>query len=458
MKYCNINTFSYKLFFVSLLASVCFSCDDTFLTKIHDKKLVIPSTLEDYQALLDNSAIMNGANIVSGCPLSVLGEVATDDFYFDETEYLYLTQTQRDMYVWKESYEYDNTALLNWTLPYRSVFYANNVLDGLKSIERTPNNSKLWDNIYGSALFYRSYVYLHLSQQFIPHYQEDSADKELGLFLKLESDISATINRTTVKKTYEQIEKDLLEAIDYLPETPVYLTRPSKLAVFAALARLYLIKGDYYNALKYSDLTLKSNDELLDYNNLDLTLMYPIPKLNQEVIFHSMMERHVLNFAGRVSDEFLKLYDTHDVRAKAFFNANGNFRGSYDGTYAFFGGLTRSEVYLIRAEASARTQEIDNALADLNRLRTFRITTEYYYPIEIDDANDLLIEVIKERRREMVLRGTSWSDLRRLNVDSQFQRVLKRQINGQEYELLPNDRRYVFQIPRQSLEVGFNID
>jgi TonB-dependent SusC/RagA subfamily outer membrane receptor len=48
--------------------------------------------------------------------------------------------------------------------------------------------------------------------------------------------------------------------------------------------------------------------------------------------------------------------------------------------------------------------------------------------------------------KECVFRNLRWSDLRRLNLDPQYAKMLTRTATGTNYQLLPNDSRYVLPI------------
>jgi len=64
-------------------------------------------------------------------------------------------------------------------------------------------------------------------------------------------------------------------------------------------------------------------------------------------------------------------------------------------------------------------------------------------------ANDALVKVLTERRKELLMRGTRWTDLRRLNKDTQFAKTLSRTVVGATHTLPPNDPRYTLLIPQE---------
>lgn len=54
--------------------------------------------------------------------------------------------------------------------------------------------------------------------------------------------------------------------------------------------------------------------------------------------------------------------------------------------------------------------------------------------------------ILKERRKELLIRGLRWSDLKRYNRGG-ANITLTRTVNGQTYTLSPNDLRYAVAIP-----------
>jgi hypothetical protein len=118
-----------------------------------------------------------------------------------------------------------------------------------------------------------------------------------------------------------------------------------------------------------------------------------------------------------------------------------------------FGGLATDELYLIRAECKVRAGNLSAALSDLNKLLRSRWKGKYQ-DIVLQDQEAVLSIILKERRKELVFRGLRWGDLRRLNRDSRFAVTLTRTLDGQVYQLLPRDKRYVLPIPEQEVTLG----
>lgn len=424
----------------------------SFLDERPDNALVVPSTLPDLQALLDNDFVMNGTGSYGLVP--GLGETGADNYYISGDTYTnVLTPLYRNCYVWAKQL-YGGEEIEDWNYPYRCIFYANTVLEGLAKIQPTAAEEAQWNEEKGSALFHRAHMLYQLAQVFAPTYDSLTAAQDYGVPLRMESDINEPIHRASVKETYAQIISDLGKAIPLLPLTPLYKTRPSAPAAYALLARTYLSMGDYGHCLLYSDSSLAEHPGLIDYNGFDTTATFPFTKFNDEVMFCAMMDSYdnypCQAFLNIVDSNLYRSYEATDLRKHLFFKPSGGgltFCGSYDEEYYFFAGIATDEVLLMRAECRARAGEAEAAMSDINTLLAKRYVTGTFVPLTAMDADDALRIVLRERRKELLMRGLRWTDLRRLNRDSRFAVTLTRVMNGATYTLPPNDDRYVYPIP-----------
>ncbi len=435
--------------------------DSAFLNLKPDQALVIPHTLDDLQALLDNERAMNGE--IEGL-LPSLGEAGADDYYINPVMFDYMGDMAIRVYQWSDDLNSGGTDVLDWSLPYRCIFYANVVLDGLEDVVPSPAQQTHWNTLRGSALFYRAFAYYHLAQVFCPFYEEPAAETALGLPLRLRADIGEPLSRATLKETYDQIFRDLQEAADLLPATVSVKTRPGKTAVSALLARIYLSMARYPEALQHATAALNGQQELMDYNDLNTALAYPVPVFNPEVIFHSTITYYntsayglTVGYGLSMADTLLyRSYQPDDLRRTVFFPATGSayFVGSYTGTSYFFGGLAIDELMLIRAECLARQGDAQGAMQQLNDLLVTRWRTGTFHPLVASDAEEALHIVLTERRKELTMRGLRWSDLRRLNREPRFAKTLVRVIQEKTYTLPPDDPRYVYPIPDMVMDLN----
>ena len=102
---------------------------------------------------------------------------------------------------------------------------------------------------------------------------------------------------------------------------------------------------------------------------------------------------------------------------------------------------------MIKAECSARAGNVADAMTYLNTLLRKRYVTGTYVDKTAASADEALRIVLTERRKELLMHGQRWSDLRRLNKDPRFAKTITRVVKGQTYTLQPNSLQYTLPIP-----------
>ncbi|MDN5479652.1 MAG: RagB/SusD family nutrient uptake outer membrane protein [Chryseobacterium sp.] len=458
---------NYKPIIYILIFSLFSSCKKEWLDEKPSKSLVVPESIANFQALLDNEGKMNG---FGGGSMPVMGELTTDDYeMLDNTYTTTVSAIERNCYTFKQDIYEGSSGISDWNSPYEQVFYSNVALEGLEKIKPTTGEVANYNNVKGSAYFFRAHAFFSLAQYFAKQYHTATANSDLGIILKLKSEIGF-VPRSSVSESYQQIIRDLLEAEKLLPNVPLVVTRPSRAAVFALLSRVYLVMGDYDNALKNANDCLAIKNKITDFNNLNAAATIPFTPFNEEVIFSSNLNSFLilimnLNYC-LINPNLYNQYDANDLRKGVYFRQTGTryaFKGSFNATYSGnFAGLATDEVLLTRAECLARTGNISGAMKDLNDLMIKRykinpLTNISTYVNQIaSDEKDALKKIFTERRKELLFRGIRWLDLRRLNSDSRFAVTLSRTVNGKTYTLGPNDPRYIFSIPDDEIRLNPN--
>ncbi|MCW3075120.1 MAG: RagB/SusD family nutrient uptake outer membrane protein [Flaviaesturariibacter sp.] len=433
-----------------LLLFLLSSCQK-FLDVKSDKQLAVPSTLADAQAVLDNYGLFN-------TNYSALAATADDDYYLSATYFNTLNEEGRSNHTWGAEPE----NLSHWRNLYSMVFSANLVLEALRKIEAPVAGRAEWENIKGQALFHRAMAFYSVASLWAAPYRAASPGTSPGIPLRLSTDANVRSVRASLPATYGQITADLEEAAALLPAAVPVLSRPSKAAAYAALARVYLAIEAYPEAGRSADSSLRLYSTLIDYNTLNAAAAAPFTRFNKEVIFQSQyLGNGILSLGNALIDSTLyRSYAANDLRRTLFFAANGTgtvgFKGDYSGSTSAsrFNGLAVDEMYLVRAEAAARAGLTTPALADLNTLLVKRWKTGTFVPYSAASADDALQKVLTERRKELLFRGTRWTDLRRLGSDTRFAVTLVRRLDNTVYELPPGSNRYVFLLPQTVIDLS----
>jgi hypothetical protein len=325
----------------------------------------------------------------------------------------------------------------------------------INEVENTPDGTDGQKAaLRAEAMATRAWLNFQLINFYAKPYLSSTASTDLGFPIITAADITtAKFSRGAVQDMYDFIIKDLTAAIAILPVKPVIQTRMSKSAAEGLLGKVYLFMGRYTDALtqltaSLSDVTASGAASLYDYN---VTLgpggaFLPINSYNgpnspgnnrgdlyeaivSKIFYNGPRNGNVLGNNGLViTPQVAALYGPTDWRL-AFYtpenpdgspNPGGRLR-KYGITYSRF-GLQLSELYLLSAEAKARTGDLPGAIADVETLRKNRMpVADASVPAPIAGSQTALIKfIIDERTREFAAEGYRWFDMRRLSVDPLF--------------------------------------
>jgi starch-binding outer membrane protein, SusD/RagB family len=439
-----------------LLLSIGQACTKEWLEAKPDKKLAVPETVKDFQAMLDNYTSLNTAVNIA------LGEIAADGHYYTDNDFTALLPTyphHQNAYAWSALTPNETIPIKSdYSAPYTNVLNMNIILNQIEK-SKDLDRSGL-EQVKAQALFYRGYLFFGLSQIYASTYKSSTANSDLGISLRISTDITERSVRSTTKQTYDQIISDLKHASDILPNVPVFLTRASKPAALGMLARVYLSMGDYFNAFHYANEYLKIKNELLDYSAISNSATFI--GVNKEVAllnFHTAYAQITSKYL--IDQSLYDSYSANDLRKQVFFQVGAagiTFKGTYGNTTNdVFAGISTDEIYLIRAETNVRNGNIVAGMKDLNDLLRARWaknpdgTTKYVDQIASDET-DALTKILNERKKQLILRNLRGTDLRRLNQDDRFKTTLSRTINGQTFTLEPNSYKYTFPIPNEVIQ------
>ena len=169
------------------------------------------------------------------------GEGPSDGDYFNELAYSTLTAS-------------NTIARQAWTNAYLGIHRANLVIENVPSIDMDQNAK---DRIIAESKFLRAYNYFILVTLY----------GDVPLILQAEVDPGQT-ERTSKDLVYEQIIKDLNEAIEALPMKSQFTAnergRVTKGAAQAYLGKVYLYRKDFVNAETWFKKVIDSHEYSLD--------------------------------------------------------------------------------------------------------------------------------------------------------------------------------------------------
>lgn len=433
-----------QILLAGVLLLMTVSCS-RFLDEKSDSTLATPETLADNQAMLDRYNVL-GANATSG-------EIAADDIYVTDADFMTMPEeAQKRLYTWQP----DHVSLASgndWENCFVKINIFNTVLYNIENY-----NIAGADNVKGQALVFRAAYYLEAAQIWCQAYRKQSAASQMGLPLRLDPDINIPSVRASLQDTYARILADLHAAAELLPVQQIAVSRPSRVTALGYLARAYLYMGDYENALKYGRQALEAYSSLMDFNTLNPAASYPVKEMNAEVLLPTSMaySPFLTSTKGKVNPALYQSYHVNDLRRTVFFRvlATGAvlFKGNYSGNSGRMTCLATDEIYLTVAESYAATGDPANAMAVLNQLLVKRWKTGTFVPFTAGTGAEALQIIRSERRKELLFRGLRWADLKRYNREG-ANISLTKTVNGQTYNLPPNDPRYAIAIPEDIIEM-----
>lgn len=316
-----------------------------------------------------------------------------------------------------------------WAAFYGNVSAANRILQGASGIAcENEREEAVKKDCVGTALFMRAYSHFELLRFFADFDKKES----WGVPYSTSPVLLESLGRNSVQECYDGIVEDLKECLPMLSENKsnCYVT---PLAVKALLARVHFYAGDNAQAYAYAK-------EVVEAKPIASLEVYPkiwTDESNEEVIFklRKMAGEETIgdvffwadnSSLFEPSEELQEIYEAGDVRKSCFF-AKGVDRENVkvDRVVKYMGSkdnvglvdqkvLRSSEMLLIMAEAKANMGEVSVASDCLNELKAARI--EGWSPKVYASADEVLDEVLEERRRELCYEGHRFFDLRRRHL------------------------------------------
>lgn len=440
-----------KYLLVFLMSTTIFSSCQKYLDHKPNATLVVPQTLDDLQALMDDIRVLN-IKTVAG-----MSESYADDYFFTAIDIQNMNDLVRSVYL-RKTIEYAG-GNNDWSRSYEAVYVSNLVLELLAKLDRSDHDPEKWDQVKGSAYFFRAFHFLTLLAQYGHAYSAESADRDPGIVLRETSNFNVKSTRSSVADGYHHIITYLKQAGDLLPYYPEHPLRPSKVAAYALLSRAYLYIADFENSLIYAEKALALKADLIDFNgdsDIVETSFYPFKKYNKETIFYAELSFLLYSSdAHPIEIDLIDTYSENDLRKTYFFDIKGEnyfFKGNYTGSAVNFGGITTSELYLMSAECKASMKDVPGAMQDLNALLKKRYADIGFQPRVASNPEEALILIRQERRKELLTRNLRWMDIKRYNKLG-MELYLKRVINGEAYVTPPDDRIYALPLPQDIIEI-----
>lgn len=407
----------------------------------------------------------------------------------------------RPAYGFNSSYQFNDIAIPNnsrtsfaWYLIYKTI-------DNCNTAIAIDGDSEEFFQAKGQALALRAFCYLHLAQHYQFTYLKDPTAPCVPIYTEPTTSETLPKAKSTVAQVYQRVFDDLNLAQSYLKnytrKGDGQKFKPNTNVVNGLLARAYLLTGQWEEAAKaaaaarqgYSLMTTTAEYEgFNNVSNKEWIWGHPqtLAQSDASYNFYYLDATYVGAYSSFMADpHFRDTFSEGDIRLGLFqwmregYLGYKKFHMRADDT-ADIVLMRASEMLLIEAEALAREGFPEKAVIPLNELRHARGLGDYDLTGKSQD--DVVNEILMERRRELWGEGFSITDILRtqqsvkrvaLSVEEQAQQVdawqegggfAKRTPLGHWFltfsggdAFVPNSINYLYAIPKAEIDANPNL-
>lgn len=321
-----------------------------------------------------------------------------------------------------------------WNFAYNAILSANEVITKIGGIPYGEEDKVTANNILAECLALRGMIHFDLVRWYGQDYKRAS-DTDLGVTYKDYTEVDFPA-RNTVKDVYKRLVEDLEKAKELM--TDDYHAninyRLNKKSVAAILARVYLTMGNDQKAVENATEAIAGDGSDMA-NVTNFSRMYA-DMSSSEVLFRIAIKSDDDVLAGAdwgqgdpskylasysVSYELNELYNSKgDDCRKDLIKLVNSTSGPCNVVWKWVGSTTvnltdipvirAAEMYLTRAEANYNLKNYEEALADLNLVKSKRYSD---YTEGTESGTALENEIQLQRRLELAFEGHRFFDLKR---------------------------------------------
>ncbi|MEM9885600.1 MAG: RagB/SusD family nutrient uptake outer membrane protein [Bacteroidota bacterium] len=362
-----------------------------------------------------------------------------------------------------------------WRDHYRMILAANAVIKNVPNVDDSGFLQEERDQVVAEAKFLRAIGHFQLVNLFgQPYTLDNGASAGVPLILEpfiLEGEVVMPM-RNSVSEVYDQVERDLAEAVADLPasySSPDQTRgRATVGAANALLSRVALYKGDWSTAESFADQVIASDLYELagDYSFYDANTSESIFSVQMTAVDNSrtgsggwasffMPAENGARGDAPYSDDLLNSYEEGDLRLEAL-STKGENGLTY--TTKFPDAINNTdnapiirttEMFLNKAEALVQQSGAveQEAIDIINQLRT-RAGLSSFTSADFSSGSALLDVIYDERRKELAFEGHRRMDLLRRGLSLRADLL---------QESAPGASRVVLPIPQYEIDLGSSL-
>lgn len=452
---------------IALFSSVLFSCEDAYQVAVGDE-------------IVDENAINSVPDVVDATigVYSAVDNVNSIEWNSAFTDEVTIAPSNNGQGIQVHGWSINSaTPEVNGIFGgyYLPIARANKILSLMPNITpKDADEQAIMDRSRGELLFIRAFSHFELLRFYATSFTDLNAP---GIPYVDYVVVLGQPARNTVGEVYAKLESDLVEASSLLPDAPRDATKPaiyaSKDAIIALQARIALYKGDYATAIS---LTSTLIDGRAGKYALATAAEFPavwsdsndkenIFKLSRVLGDGQQRVGTIFQEAGtdgtvyyNPTAKLINIYDATDVRRSVYISADGKIVNKYPG----ISGSPKlndikifriSEMYLIRSEAYAKSNNLTAAAEDYNELSAARHTAPVA-AVTFTSTSDAVNKILDESFREFAFEGFRFFDLKR---NGKGVERIGADCDTPTCTLVAGDYRFSLPVPSSEIKVNDNI-
>jgi len=457
--------------FVLLVSGVLGSCNEEFLTPTPNASIEQGEVFEELataEAALTGAYDQLSSYVFDGMWVPLMCDIMGEDVMVNsENNWGWFVPVYQLNIL--PNYTYNDYP---WWTAYKVIYDANKIIEGVENIEDATTEEK--NRLEGEAKAIRAYTMLKLVQMYAPSY---SMDKSAPGIMNVTKPVPVEVTgfaRSSVETVYQQIVGDLLSAIDLLElneDNPGLFNQRSAQAL---LARTYLDMEMWTEArdmavAAHTDIELMSLQDLMygGFNYRNSETLFTIAYTQEDNNIYMSIPSFYWPVAGyssiRANDKFVESFETMDARRTAHFLSYPDIDPDRmlilkfqhrEGQVGFAEriAIRASEMVLIEAECEAQLGNNTEARDALYAIQSRANPGAVKSPLSGDD---LVQEILMERRRELFGEGFRLNDIKRRQ-----DRLTRAGDHWAKFDFGPEDEDYyrlTFPIPQSEIDVNDQI-
>lgn len=348
----------------------------------------------------------------------------------------------------------------------------------LTKVDAATGTNSVKKQLKCEALTLRAWSFYMLVNKFARAYNPATAATDPGIILMTEDkDIQTAQPKSTVEEVYQQILKDINEAIDLdgLPEVAVNKMRFNKPAAYAVKALTLLSMQKYDEAEEAAKQAIALNGTVNSYNTSYLGStqgymtggIYPVINRDKKGTDEDYFLNGTLEFYKAYTPETMANFEEGHAYKEKMSNMNmiydylmdagqnmlgeTGFNMTYDLNSLWNdGGLRSTQMYLAIAECETHKGNYDTAMEYLDKVRINRIDPAKYQPLKgtVSTKEEAIKHVKQVTMNEDIYSVNIFIDKKRWNQLDDWKQDYSRTLAGKTYTIKPDSKMWIFPFPQ----------